>query len=123
MPKVSSTEHREKTESIKTTHDTDVKVLLQQSIELSQKIHEQNVVIKRRLGMMLIMGYVKITLILIPLLLAIFFLPPLLQEAFSQYETLLSGNSSLLENILPLITSDISPEQIQEALKMIQNTK
>lgn len=73
----------------------DMRALIQENIALSQQLLEQNKKIKFRLTMMTISTYLKFALILIPLIIAWIYLPPFLEDAFSQYQQLLGGNAQI----------------------------
>lgn len=72
--------------------------LLEESIALSQKIVVQNRQIKRRLTWMAVGSFLRILVILIPLILAAIFLPPLIEPAIRQYQELIGLSSSLRES-------------------------
>ena len=57
-----------------------------------QAIFEQNRKIQRRLTMMVIGNYLRLALIVIPLILGAIYLPPLIADLYEQYAALLSGN-------------------------------
>jgi hypothetical protein len=73
-----------------TSHDK-IEVLLKKNIQWTQAVYEQNKVIKRRLLFTVILGYVKIVLILIPIVIGFIFLPPYFQEFFGQVTSILDG--------------------------------
>lgn len=58
-------------------------------------IYQQNKSIQRRLTYLVIASYIKLLLILIPLIVGIIYLPPLFTSLFEQYGALLSTASSL----------------------------
>src|SRR3989338_3837517 len=96
--------------------------LMRSAIKWSELIFEQNKKIKRRLGWIIFGGYVRLALILVPLILALIYLPPLVQDLLNQYESIFSGagqGGSPLGGSFNDILSDISPEQIQQALKIL----
>jgi len=96
-----------------------LKELIEKNIKWSQVIYEQNRKINRRLTWLVVGSYLRLAIIIIPLILAVIFLPPLLEQLWAQYSGMLGGlggGTSQLNNIF----SQISGEQIQEYLQMIQ---
>lgn len=105
--------------------------LLLKNIKLSEQIFEQNKKIKRRLTMMTVGNYLRIILIVAPIIFAIIYLPPLIDQVVSQYGGLLdtAGKSPNLGNIfapgnldLNAILKNISVQdaaKLQEMLKTI----
>lgn len=97
-----------------------LKELIEKNIKWSQVIYEQNRKIKNRLNLIVVGDYVKLFIILIPVILAIVYLPPFLKELFDQYSGLLGiggGASNQVNDIL----SQFSSDQIGDLLKMIGN--
>ena len=97
--------------------------LMQQNLDLSQKVFEQNKKIQRRLTMMTIADYVRIIMFVIPFILAAIFLPPLLSGIFSQYGALLSDAQSASStgssfNIKDIVSS-LSSEDISTLKQLI----
>lgn len=74
-------------------NEPDTRALLLKQEALLDTIVDQNKTIKRRLLWMVIGSYARLLLIVVPLVLAIIFLPPLLRDVMKQYETLLEGAS------------------------------
>lgn len=108
MPSTSSTSNDDKKVDTKVSEEvsnqkntSDVQATLEESIAWSKKVFEQNKVIKRRLGIMVFMSYAKLVLVLVPLILALIFLPPLIEDMMQQYNALVGGgDSSVLEQVL-----------------------
>jgi len=107
----------------------DLKALVEKSIRWSQVLHEQNKKILRRMTWMAVGSYIRLALFLIPLIVGIIFLPPLLKQAFGQYQSLFDdiGGSpfSALNQFLPTdddgsASAPVSKEQIIDLLKSIQ---
>ncbi len=81
--------------------------------------------INRHLVWQQVMGWVKVLLIVVPLLLAYWYLAPYLTSAFSVYKNLLGGGSATsqaidLNKIDPQLLQQLSPEmleQLQQSLK------
>ena len=70
--------------------------LLLKNIKLSETIFAQNKKIKRRLNLMLAGGYLKIVLIIAPLIFAVIYLWPLMNQLLAQYNNLLGGSGGAL---------------------------
>jgi hypothetical protein len=81
--------------------------LLEKNLKWSQIIYEQNRKINNKLLWNTILGWLRLLIILIPLLLALWFLPPLLNK----YQELLNGR----------ITSDkiLSPANVDKILDVL----
>jgi hypothetical protein len=108
--------------------------LLNENLELSKSIFEQNKKIKRRLTTMVVINYLKLAIILAPIIIAIIYLPPLLGQVLEQYSDLLGGVGGKNLNIGDFfsqginldsssVIDNVSPEEaakIQEALKNSQ---
>ncbi len=97
------------------------KSLIEKNLKWSQIIYEQNKKIKRRLDWIVWGGVFKWVLILLPIIAALIYLPPLLRPLIEQYSHLLSGASSvnLGTEQLNTLLRDISPAQLQEAMKIL----
>lgn len=83
-----------------------VQSLLEKNLKWSQLIYEQNEKIKRTLTWMVVGNYVRLSLILIPLIAGILFLPPLVKNMMQQYESVLGGqgNQSVISEFRSLLT-------------------
>lgn len=109
--------------------DESVQSLLEKNLKWSQLIYEQNRKIKRRLTLMAVGNYLRLFMILAPLILAVIYLPPLIEKLLATYGGLLgnvtggggSGAPAIFGGGLPLqdILSQIKPEQIQALLKSL----
>lgn len=104
----------------------DLKGLVEKNLKWSQIIYEQNRKINNKLLWTAIAGWVRVALILIPIVLGIFFLSPLLKGVVSQYSDLLGVSSenasstpqSSLDNLFKLFNVDpAKQEQIKALLK------
>ncbi|MEK7643692.1 MAG: hypothetical protein AAB390_00090 [Patescibacteria group bacterium] len=71
----------------------DLKSLIEKNIKWSQIIYEQNKKIKNRLTWMLIGDYLKIFLILAPLIIALLYLPPFISQLMKTYDAILPGQT------------------------------
>jgi len=61
---------------------------LEYSIALSEKVMAQNKKIQNRITMMTIASYIRLLLILVPIILGIIFLPSIIQDLMAQYKPL-----------------------------------
>jgi len=79
-----------------------IEKMIQENIDWSKKVYEQNQSIKRRLLYMVIGNYLRLALILIPLIIGAIYLPSLLGQALDQYKSVLGidgSSESLLERV------------------------
>ncbi len=106
-------------------HEGVLKELIEKNLKWSQIIYEQNRKINSKLMWMAIASWVKLALILVPLILAIFFLPPLLKGVLSQYGELLGAGSvdsnqkmNSFDSVIKLLNLDpAKQEQLKALLK------
>ena len=120
LKKINDSETPEKIESDQ-SGDT-LKDLVEKNIKWSQVIYEQNRGIKRRLTWMVIGSYLRLLMIVVPLILAFIYLPPLLKDLFAQYSSLLGGISGVSKGgqlDVGSILNQVSPDQIQQIMKTL----
>src|SRR3989339_1440859 len=106
----------------------ELKDLIEKNIKWSQVIYNQNKKIKHRLTMMVVGNYLRLALIIAPIILAIIYLPPLFKQFFDQYQDVFGGAGFPTLNIGDLLgqlqgggtSVNISDEQLQEALRAMQ---
>lgn len=97
--------------------------LLEKNLKWSQIIYEQNRKINRRLNWMVAGSWLKLLIILAPILLAAWFLPPLIKQYSEVYSSLLNtgtqaGTSQSLDQILKILPlNSAQQEQIKTMLK------
>lgn len=103
-----------------TDSESSLKELIEKNLKWSQIIYEQNRKINNKLLWIAIGGWVKILLIVLPLIAAVLFLPPLLAGFWSQYSDLLGGaNSTSTPSFDAMIKLfNLNPAQ-QEQLKAL----
>lgn len=103
-----------------------LKELLEKNLKWSQIIYEQNRKINNKLMWAAIGGWLRLVLILAPLIWAAWFLPPLVNQFMKNYGDLLGGKatsaqsvpSGSLEQIMKLLPLDpAKQEQIKALLK------
>ncbi len=109
-PNFYGTQHPRTETDNNSTHES-LQGLIEKNIKWSQVIYNQNKKIKHRLTMMVIGNYLRLFLILAPILLSIIFLPEILGK-FTQYfgQYLGDGSSSS--------TLQIDPSQLQKLLQL-----
>jgi hypothetical protein len=107
-----------KVESTRVEIVGDLKDLIEKNIKWSQVIYNQNKQIKHRLTMITLLSWLKVLIILVPIIVAFVYLPAFLRDAWSQYGDLLGAGTGggSLGNILNQLNTD----QIQEALQSVQ---
>ncbi|HAT03767.1 MAG TPA: hypothetical protein DCS29_03275 [Candidatus Magasanikbacteria bacterium] len=105
----------------------ELKDLIEKNIKWSQVIYNQNKKIKHRLTLMVVGSYLRLVLILAPIILGIIYLPPLLNNLWNQYSDSLGLQGVSFSEISDLLKTrtggtqiQIDANQLQELLK--QNT-
>lgn len=84
--------------------DEEIKKILEKNLKLTEEIHEMAKSIKSFMMWQRIFSFLKILIIVVPIVIGILYLPPLLKNVFKQYGDLLgieggeSGN--VVENLL-----------------------
>ncbi|MFA6547779.1 MAG: hypothetical protein WCT11_02400 [Candidatus Magasanikbacteria bacterium] len=125
--KTISTSTEEKKLTPKTDTET-IKELLEKNLKWSQIIYEQNRKINNKLMWSAIANWFRILIIVIPLVLAIWFLPPLIKDLQNTYGGLLGGktttdtnntnNSNSIDQLLKILPLDpAKQEQLKVLLK------
>jgi len=104
------TDSLEKNDVAETTPKEEIKELLEKNLKWSQIIYEQNRRINRKLLWTAIAGWLRLLLILIPLVLALLFLPTILNNVWSQYGELLGVGKN---------TSSTSVGSLNELMKLL----
>lgn len=100
----------------------ELKELIEKNIKWSQVIYNQNKKINRRLTVMVIGNYIRLILILAPIILGIIFLPSLLEQYMPQLTSLFGGatGTSLYDLGSLLQGSNSDSTQIQELIQNIR---
>jgi len=91
----------------------ELKILIEKNIKWSQVVYEQSRKINRRLTWMVVGDYLRLFLIIAPLIFAAIFLPPVIKDFWEQYGKVLQGMAGSGSGA----QYNISPEQIQGLLK------
>ncbi len=97
----------------------DVQGLLEKNLKWSQIIYEQNRKINNKLLWSAVASWLRLLMILIPLILAVFYLPTFLKDAWGKYGDILGIETSIGENITNgnSVNSLIDGLQIDSAAK------
>jgi len=111
----------------KLSNNNDLKDLIEKNIKWSQVIYNQNKKIKHRLTMMVVGNYLRLALIIAPIILGIIYLPSLIKQFSAQYQDVLGGMGLPIGNIGDLLgqlqgggaSINISDDQVQEVLRNI----
>lgn len=77
------------------TNDDKIIRLLEENLEISQEILKSNKKVTRWVAWQKIKFWVYFVLIIVPLALAVFYLPPILNEGLEQYKELLNNFMSI----------------------------
>ncbi|MBD3247778.1 hypothetical protein GF382_00625 [Candidatus Falkowbacteria bacterium] len=85
--------------------------LIKKNLEVGSEILETVRYIKRYVVWMKIWGVIKVLIILIPLMIGFLYLPPLLNNLYGQYKSLL-GDAGVLGDLSSKLPEDISLESI-----------
>jgi hypothetical protein len=75
--------------------DEEIKKLLEKNLELTEEIHKIVKSVKKYMLWQNIFSFLKILIIVVPIVIGIIYLPPLLKDVFQQYQSLLSGEGGL----------------------------
>ena len=101
-----------------------LKELIEKNLKWSQIIYEQNRKINNKLLWSAAANWLRLLVIVVPIVLALIFLPPLLKNVWSQYSDLLGNipakgvKQNSLENVLKLFNLDPArQEQLKALLK------
>lgn len=102
--------------------DEYLKKLIEENLELTKEIHKMTKKINNYMLWSQIFGFLKVLIIVVPTVLAIIYLPPLLKDVFSQYQSLLGGGSSgsLIQSFLgggAVDSGNIDPNKLPPELQ------
>ncbi len=106
--------------NLNTSKSVDLKDLIEKNIKWSQIIYEQNKNIKRRLTLMVIGNYLRLALIIVPIIFALFYLPAFVKNLVGQYSSVL-GVSGVQSSQVNELLGNISSGQLQKVLEAIGN--
>ncbi len=77
----------------KRSSDEDLRRMVEKNLKLTEDLHEKVKKINRFVVWSQIMGFIKIVLILGPIIIGIIFLPPLLKDVFKEYRQILEAGT------------------------------
>jgi len=98
------------------TNSTDTtKELLEKNLKWSQIIYEQNRKINRKLVWAAVAGWLRLLIILVPLALALLYMPPILKQVWGQYASL---NSVLDTNSTSTVKSSNTLNSLMKILNL-----
>lgn len=103
-------ESLERVVELATAQEGRTQELLEKNLKWSQLIYEQNKRIQTRLTLMVVGNYLRLLLVLVPLILAFIYLPPIFSDVMSQYQSILSGSGTLQ------LPEGVSTEAVNEVL-------
>lgn len=103
-PTTPSPEHHED------AHDTLIS-LLKENIEISKEILEHSKKTRRFMFWTVVSSYLRLAIIIVPLVLALIYLPPFLGDIWSQYQQLLGISASGSPLDVTSVIQQITPEQ------------
>src|SRR3989338_10629452 len=110
----------------KDTSPSALRELMEKNLKWSQIIYEQNRKINSKLFWHAFAGWVRVFIIIVPLILAAIYLPPYVSKIWNQYQNLLGQtnilsngvSSNTLEKFLQLLPLDVAKqEQVKTILK------
>jgi len=78
--------------------DEEFKKLLAENLARSQEVYEVSRQLKRYLFWGQILATIRLVIIVIPIILAIIYLPPFLRDVFGQYQDLFPTYKSLMDS-------------------------
>ncbi len=90
-------------------HEEEIKQLLQKNLEYTKEMHKMLVKVKRFIFMQHIMNILKLILIIVPLVFAIFFAVPYLRETMKLYQNMMqefnaaTGSGAVYNGVFDLI--------------------
>lgn len=97
--------------------------LLEKNLKWSQIIYEQNRKINNKLFWSTFAGWLRLLVLVVPIILAIWFLPPLLSGIMSTYGNLLNptaaGSKSSIQDLLKILP--LSPAQEAQIKSLLNN--
>ncbi|MFC1678115.1 hypothetical protein ACFLZ9_00080 [Patescibacteria group bacterium] len=112
-----------KQEENKTEHNqggyenNEIRELLNKNLELTKEILEMTKKIKKFITFQKVMSIIYILIIVVPIILSIFYLPPLLKDVIGPYKELLGLTEAAIQVDPSSINLDSLPENIREHLK------
>ena len=105
---------------------TEIKELIEKNIKWSQVIYNQNKKIKHRMTMLVVGNYLRLLLIIVPIILGIIYLPALFGDMWQQYGSTLGLDGTRAIDVGSLIKAveqsgiNVDPAQVQDVLQHLQ---
>ncbi|MFA6427642.1 MAG: hypothetical protein WCW16_04350 [Candidatus Magasanikbacteria bacterium] len=113
----------EKKQNVSQESTEGLKELIEKNIKWSQVIYNQNKKIKHRLTLLVLGNYFRLLLILVPLILAIVYLPPYIEDLWKQYEPLINtyiNSQDTMSSLLNTVNnSGLDRQQLQNILNQM----
>lgn len=113
-----------KEEPVKKIDSNELKELVEKNIKWSQVIYNQNKKIQHRLTWMVVGSYVRLALLLAPIIVGLIYLPPLIIEFLRNYGSAFGIDSNtfsqfgdVLKNLQSGQQVPVDPGQVQELIK------
>jgi len=75
--------------------EDEIKKLLEENLKLTAETHKMVKSVKSYMLWQNIFSFLKILIIVVPVVIGIIYLPPLLKDVFQQYQSLLGGGDGL----------------------------
>jgi len=103
--------------------DEDIKKLLEENLKLIQETHQMVKSIKKYIFMQSVWGFLKILIIVVPIILGFIYLSPLLKDAFKQYQNILGLQGAINldslgdENLSNMLKNGSVPTKIPTELE------
>ena len=96
--------------------DEEIKKLLEKNLKLNEEILERLKKVHRFVIWQRVMGFVKILLIVVPLVLGLIYLPAILENALAPYKELLNVSGTKAGEAVNQLPSGVSPDLIKKYL-------
>lgn len=97
--------------------EQDLRALIEKSIKLSEEVYEQNKKINRKLRNMALGSYLRLALVITPIIIGIIYLSPYFSQVFKQYQRLLNVDDILTAEQFTGVSSANQVKEIIELLK------
>lgn len=111
----------------KSTNNKDIRELLEKNLELTEEIYKMSRSVRNYVITQRIFGVLKFLIIVVPIILAFIYLPPLVKGAIAPYQELLKD--SPWGNLIPagskldlgsIDPSKLTPDKIQEIQRILK---
>jgi len=108
---------------VEQSHDTppmsmeEMQALVEKNIKWSQVIYNQNKKIQRRLTMMVVGSYIRLFLILAPIIIGIMYLPAFIGTVLDQYGGGTSMNNFDIKTIMNVLKSGVTTPSVEDVIQ------